>query len=131
METSVTFTNWMPRRESTSAKLISSLRSAPEGGAGPRGISLGKGKKSAASRGVVDGAAAVKTPEEDRMTGRPAALRRRCYPVQGCPIHVKRAPETQDSAERPHSFFCILPFLFPEIPCYLKKEVRPRRQRLH
>lgn len=31
---SVTFTNWMPRRESTSAKSISSLRSARGAGAG-------------------------------------------------------------------------------------------------
>lgn len=41
---SVTSTNWMPRRESTSVKLINSLRSAPGAGAGqgPRGCLSGE-----------------------------------------------------------------------------------------
>lgn len=53
---SVTFTNWMPRRESTSAKSINSLRSAPRVGAGPRlraGWSLGKGMKLASKQWVL------------------------------------------------------------------------------
>lgn len=41
---SVTSTNWMPRRESTSVKSINSLRSAPGAGAGqgPRGCLSGE-----------------------------------------------------------------------------------------
>lgn len=70
MEMSVTFTNWMPRRGSTSAKSISSLRSAPGAGVGQgaKGWSLwGKEWNEPASSGACWLNCSFKDPKRRRI----------------------------------------------------------------